>query len=83
MLTERHSNVHATRHQIGNDLSQSLVTFVLCVMSHPISWADRNGTHKRAFDPSAVDVVAIYCPSPRTFVYLLADELPSTGVYLR
>jgi PD-(D/E)XK endonuclease len=47
------------------------------------SWADRNGTHKRAFDRSAVDVVAIYCPCPRTFVYLLADELPSTGVYLR
>jgi PD-(D/E)XK nuclease superfamily protein len=47
------------------------------------SWADRNGTHKRAFDASAIDVLAIYCPSPRTFVYLLADELPSTGVYLR
>jgi hypothetical protein len=47
------------------------------------SWADRNGTHKRAFDPSAMDVLAIYCPSPRTFVYMLAGELPSTGVYLR
>jgi hypothetical protein len=47
------------------------------------SWADRNGTHKRAFDASAIDVLAIYCPSPRTFVYLLVDELPSTGVYLR
>ena len=47
------------------------------------SWSDRNGTHKRAFDASAIDVLAIYCPSPRTFVYLLADELPSTGVYLR
>jgi hypothetical protein len=47
------------------------------------SWADRHGTHKRAFDASAIDVLAIYCPSPRTFVYLLADELPTTGVYLR
>jgi len=47
------------------------------------SWADRNGNHKRAFDASAIDVLAIYCPSPRTFVYLLADELPSTGVHLR
>ena len=25
----------------------------------------------------------IYCPSPRTFVYRLADELPSTYVNLR
>jgi hypothetical protein len=49
----------------------------------PGSWADRNGNHKRAFDASAIDVLAIYCPSPRTFVYLLADELPSTGVHLR
>ena len=47
------------------------------------SWADRNGTHKRAFDPSAIDALAIYCPCPRTFVYMLAGELPSTGVYLR
>src|SRR5438132_10624670 len=47
------------------------------------SWADRHGTHKRAFDPLAIDVLAIYCPTPRTFVYMLAGELPSTGVYLR
>jgi hypothetical protein len=47
------------------------------------SWADRNGTHKRVFDASAIDVLAIYCPFPRTFVYLLADELPSTGVHVR
>ena len=47
------------------------------------SWADRNGTHKRAFDPSAIDVLAIYCPSPRTFVYLLADELPANYVSVR
>jgi hypothetical protein len=44
---------------------------------------NRNGRHKRAFDALAIDVLAVYCPSPRTFVYLLADELPSTGVYLR
>jgi hypothetical protein len=31
--------------------------------------ADRNGTHKRAFDPSAIDVLVIYCPSPKMFVY--------------
>src|SRR5258708_16409869 len=30
------------------------------------SWADRNGTHKRVFDASAIDVLAIYCPSPKT-----------------
>ena len=29
------------------------------------SWADRNGTHKRVFDVSAIDVLAIYCPSPK------------------
>ena len=26
------------------------------------SWADRNGSHKRAFDALAIDVLAIYCP---------------------
>jgi hypothetical protein len=49
----------------------------------PGSWADRNRNHKHAFDASAIDVLAIYCPSPRTFVYLLADELPTTGVHVR
>ena len=38
------------------------------------SWAVRNGTHKRAFDASSIDVLAIYCPAPRTFVYLLAAD---------
>src|SRR5919201_1692145 len=46
-------------------------------------WADRHGNHHRAFDASAIDVLAIYCPSPRIFVYLLVDELPSTAVNLR
>jgi hypothetical protein len=44
------------------------------------SWADRNGTHKRAFDVSAIDALAIYCPSPKTFVYIRADELPPKHV---
>ena len=47
------------------------------------SWADRNGTHKRAFDAASVDALAIYCPCPRTFVYLLAKELPASYVNLR
>jgi PD-(D/E)XK endonuclease len=47
------------------------------------SWADRNGTHKRAFDALAIDVLAIYCPSPRTFIYMLANELPASYVNLR
>jgi hypothetical protein len=47
------------------------------------SWADRNGTHKRAFDPSAIDVLAIYCPSPKMFVYLRADELRANYVSVR
>jgi PD-(D/E)XK nuclease superfamily protein len=47
------------------------------------SWADRNGTHKRAFDASSIDALAIYCPSPTTFVYLRADELPPAHVSLR
>src|SRR4051812_2145571 len=47
------------------------------------SWADRHGTHKRAFDASAIDALAVYCPSPRMFVYLSADELPSSGIILR
>ena len=46
-------------------------------------WGDPNGNHHRAFDASAIDVLAIYCPSPRTFVYLLADELPPAHVNLR
>jgi hypothetical protein len=47
------------------------------------SWADRNGTHKRAFNASAIDALAIYCPLPQTFVYLRADELPPAHVSLR
>jgi hypothetical protein len=47
------------------------------------SWADRNGTHKRRFDASSIDALAIYCPSPKTFVYLRADELPLAHVSLR
>lgn len=47
------------------------------------SWADRNGTHKRAFDAASIDVLAIYCPSPRTFAYLLASELNASYVNLR
>ena len=46
-------------------------------------WADRHGNHHRAFDATAIDVLAIYCPCPRTFVYLLADELPPAHVNLR
>ena len=47
------------------------------------SWADRNGTHKRAFDAASIDALAIYCPCPRTFVYLLTNELPASYVNLR
>jgi len=47
------------------------------------SWADRNGTHKRAFDASTIDALAIYCPLPRTFIYLLVDELPPNDVSVR
>ena len=46
-------------------------------------WADRHGNHHRVFDASAIDALAIYCPAPRTFVYLLADELPAAHVNLR
>ena len=45
-------------------------------------WADRHGNHHRAFDASAIDVLAIYCPAPTTFVYLLADELTPAQVNL-
>jgi hypothetical protein len=44
------------------------------------SWADRNGTHKRVFNASAIDALAIYCPCPRTFVYLRMEELPPSAV---
>jgi len=47
------------------------------------SWADRNGTHKRAFDAASIDALAIYCPSPRTFAYVLASELNASYVNLR
>jgi PD-(D/E)XK nuclease superfamily protein len=47
------------------------------------SWADRNGTHQRAFDASAVDALALYCPSPKLFVYLRVDELPPKYVSVR
>jgi hypothetical protein len=46
-------------------------------------WADRHGNHRHAFDASAIDVLAIYCPAPKTFIYLLADELPSAAINLR
>jgi PD-(D/E)XK endonuclease len=46
-------------------------------------WADRHGNHHRVFDASAIDVLAIYCPSPKTFVYLLVGELPPAHVNLR
>jgi hypothetical protein len=47
------------------------------------SWADRNGTHKRRFDAASIDALAIYCPSPRAFAYLLASELNANYVNLR
>jgi PD-(D/E)XK endonuclease len=47
------------------------------------SWADRNGTHKRVFDSTAIDVLAIYCPAPKTFVYLRVEELPPNHVSIR
>ena len=47
------------------------------------SWADRNGTHTRAFDVVSIDVLAVYCPSPRTFAYLLASELNASDINLR
>jgi hypothetical protein len=34
MLTEQDCHLHAVRHEIANDLSESLVAFVLCVMPH-------------------------------------------------
>jgi PD-(D/E)XK endonuclease len=46
-------------------------------------WADRHGNHHRVFDAAAIDVLAIYCPAPRTFVYLLTVELPPAHVNLR
>ena len=42
-----------------------------------------DGNHRHAFDASAIDVLAIYCPAPKTFIYLLAGELPSAAVNLR
>ena len=47
------------------------------------SWADRNGTHRRAFDAASIDALAICCPSPRAFAYLLASELNASYVNLR
>jgi hypothetical protein len=37
----------------------------------------------RAFDASSIDALAVYCPSPRTFAYLLASELNASYVNLR
>jgi hypothetical protein len=47
------------------------------------SWADRNGTHNRPFDPSTCDAVAIYCPDPRMCCYLKVTELAGGSVALR
>jgi hypothetical protein len=47
------------------------------------SWADRNGTHKRPFKVASIDALAIYCPSPRTFIYLVVSELPASYINLR
>jgi hypothetical protein len=35
MLTERDCHLHAIAHQVPDHLPKALVTFVLCVMSHP------------------------------------------------
>lgn len=39
------------------------------------SWADRNGSHNRPFDPASCDALAIYCPEPRMCCYIRVDEL--------
>jgi hypothetical protein len=36
MLTQWHGYLHPVRHQVTDDLSEPLVTFVFRVMSHPI-----------------------------------------------
>jgi hypothetical protein len=47
------------------------------------SWADRNGTHSRAFDARTYDALAIFCPDPRLCCYLRSEELPADTVKLR
>lgn len=46
-------------------------------------WADRNGTHHRAFDAKLYDALAVYCPEPAMCCYLRVEELPSDTVKLR
>jgi len=53
-----------------------------CVATSEVRGRIGNGTHKRAFDASSIDPLAIYCPSPRTLVHSLAGELPSSYVNL-
>src|SRR5207237_7503960 len=48
VFSERHRHVHATRHQIGNDLPESLVAFVFRVMSHSYSLAGGCGASSPA-----------------------------------
>jgi PD-(D/E)XK endonuclease len=47
------------------------------------SWADRNGTHHRPFDPKSCDAVAIYCPDPKMCCYVRVTELVGASVALR
>lgn len=45
-------------------------------------WADRNGTHTRRWDKTAVDLVAIYCPEVDSCFYVDPTEF-SESVTLR
>ena len=45
-------------------------------------WADRHGTHIKAMDKTAVDVVAIYCPETDECYYVRPEQF-RTGVTLR
>ena len=46
-------------------------------------WADRNGTHHKAFDARLYDALALYCPDPVLCCYVRVDELPTDTVTLR
>src|SRR5438105_4438049 len=47
------------------------------------SWADRNGSHTRPFDPGSCDAVAIYCPDPQLCCYIRTDEFSNGSLTLR
>jgi len=47
------------------------------------SWADRNGSHTRAYDKAVVDIMCAYCPDTGGCYYFSTVDTPGHRVRLR